>query len=176
LALAEAGPVKTSAFLKIEKGIRYTSNILVIFCGILFMAMMFLGTADAIGRWGFSRPVNGALEISQFMMAGIVLFSWGYTQRNLGHVNVDLFTMRFPPRSRAIIKLIMLSIGFLIFAVILWQSSLLILQYSAEHRVLPYLKITAVPFHIFVPVGAFFMCLEMIIQLVHMVPSLRGNK
>jgi TRAP-type C4-dicarboxylate transport system permease small subunit len=176
LALAGAKPIKATAFLKIEKGIQYTSNILIIFCGALFIAMMFLGTADAIGRWGFNRPVNGALEISEFMMAGIVLFSWGYTQRNLGHVNVDLFTMRFPPRARAINKFIMLLIALIIFAVILWQSSGLVVQYSAEHRVLPYLKISAVPFHIFVPVGAFFMCLEMVIQLVHMIPALRGNK
>jgi TRAP-type C4-dicarboxylate transport system permease small subunit len=176
VALAKATPVKPTAFQKIEKGIKNAGNVLVIFGGVLFMAMMFLGTADALGRWGFNHPMYAALEISEFMMAGIVLLSWGYTQRNLGHVNVDLFTMRFPPRARAVNKFIMLLIGLVIFAVIVWQSSALVIQYSGEQRVLPYLKIPAVPFHIFVPVGAFFMCLEMIIQLAHMIPAVRGNK
>ena len=118
------------------------------------MAMMFLGTTDAIGRWGFNHPVYAALEISEFMMAGIVLLSWGFTQRNLGHVNVDLFTMRYPPRVRAIIKLIMLLIALIIFAAIMQQSTALVLQYAQENRVLPYLKIPAIPFHCFVPVGS----------------------
>jgi len=42
-----------------------------------------------------------------------------------------------------------------------------------EQRVFQTLNFPSYPFYFFVPVGAFFLCLEIIIQIIHLIPALK---
>jgi TRAP-type C4-dicarboxylate transport system permease small subunit len=158
---------------RLEKAIRWAGNALVFVGGAIFLALMFLGAADVIGRYVFDKPIFGAIEISEALMAGMVLFAWAYTQRTGGHVKVDMFVLHYSRRARAIADFIALFLSLGLFVVITQQSLVLALEYMSEHRVFPTLGIPASPFHFFVPVGAFFICLEFIIQMIHLIPELR---
>jgi TRAP-type C4-dicarboxylate transport system permease small subunit len=164
------------SLVKVEKGIRYAGNILVVIGGVMFLVLMFLGASDVIGRYAFNKPIFGALEISEALMAGIVLLSWAYTQKTMGHVRVELFISRYSPRARAIVNFVGLLLSLALFTAIARQSTILALTFWQEHRVFPTMGIPATPFHFFVPVGAFFICLEFIIQMIHLIPEMSRGK
>jgi TRAP-type transport system small permease protein len=160
----------------IEKGIRYAGTGFV-YCSIfLFVVLMLLDTADVIGRKFFDSPIIGTMELSQVIMGGIVLLGWSYTQRFRGHVFVDMFIAKYPPRVRVTMDTIMLVLSLALFMFITYASWVLAVQHMGEHRVFPTLRTTSTPYYFFVPVGGLFMCLEMILQIIEQVNVLRRRK
>lgn len=159
--------------IKIENSIHYIGNIFTGIGGVLFMCLMFLGSGDVIGRYLFNKPIMGTMEASEIMMAGIVLLAWAYTQRTGGHVQVELFINRYSPQGRAIARFCTLFLSLILFSAIVWQSTLITFKYLGEHRVFQTLPGPSAPYHFFVPIGAFFLCLEFIIQMVHLIPAMR---
>jgi TRAP-type C4-dicarboxylate transport system permease small subunit len=67
--------------------------------GILF-AMMLLAMTDVVLRKVFSQGVLGALELTEFMMAGVVFFALARTERLDRNVQVDLVMQRFSRRTQ----------------------------------------------------------------------------
>ena len=158
---------------KIEKVIHLLENIFVSLSGVMFMGLMFLGAGDVLGRYLVNSPITGTLEYSQILMGGIVLLSWAYTQRNKGHVNVDLFISRYPPRMKAVTSFVILLLSLLLFAAITKQSTVIAIRSWQEHRVIPTLDLPTAPFHSIVPVAAALLCLELIMQMIRLIPSIR---
>jgi len=159
--------------IKIEKYIRYVEKLFIGIGGVLFMALMFLGAADVIGRYFFNKPIQGTLEASELMMGGMILLGWAYTMQINGHVKVDLVVNRYNPRAKAIANIVALILGLGLFCLVFWQSLILAIRFVNEHRVFQILPGPAGPYHFFVPVGAFFLCLELIIQIGHGIQELR---
>jgi TRAP-type transport system small permease protein len=153
----------------IKKGIRYAGTGFIYVGIFLFVVLMFLDTADVIGRKFFDSPIIGTTELSAVLMGGIVLLGWSYAQRQRGHVNVDMFIMRYPPRARLILDIIMLILSLALFIVITYSSLRLAIQYTETGRIFPTMRITSVPYYYFVPVGGFFMCLELILQIIEQI-------
>jgi TRAP-type transport system small permease protein len=176
MSVEKAVERKESAFSLIEKGIRWAGTAFVYLSVFLFVLLMVLDTADVIGRKFFDRPIIGTMEISQVLMGGVVLLGWSYTQRYRGHVFVDMFINKYPHRVRLIIDIVMLVLSLVLFVFITYSSFLLAVQHVGEHRVFPTLRVTSTPYYFFVPVGGFFMCLEMILQIIEQVKVLRRRK
>jgi TRAP-type transport system small permease protein len=86
--------------------------------------MMFLTAFDVILRYVFNKPIMGAFELTEYMMAIVVAFSLAYCYVLKEHVTVDIVVNRFPQRAQAIIDSITSLIGFGIFCLITWQSGL----------------------------------------------------
>jgi TRAP-type C4-dicarboxylate transport system permease small subunit len=158
---------------KIEKGVHFAENILVGIGGMVFLALMFLGASDVSGRYLINNPIRGTMEISGIMMGGIVLLSWAYTQRKKAHITVDLFISRYPPRMRAVVNFVTLFLSLILFIIITKQSTGIVIKCWQEHRVIPTLEIPTAPFHAFVPIGAALLCIEFIIQMLHLIPEIR---
>jgi TRAP-type C4-dicarboxylate transport system permease small subunit len=165
-------PVK-NALLTTEKGIRFIEDALVFFCGLVFMALLFLGTADVIGRTVFRHPIIGTYEISEVMMGAIVLLGWAYAQKKGEHVAVDLVYAKFPPLMKTITSIVTTSLTFILFILILFKSWNIALENIDQGRRFIILDFPSGPFYLLVPIGAFFICLELIIQLAHLIPELR---
>jgi TRAP-type C4-dicarboxylate transport system permease small subunit len=161
------------ALKQIENGIHHAGTILAFIGGVMFLALMFLGTGDVIGRYLFNHPIRGTYEISEVLMAGLILLSLAYTQRKGGHVTVELLVSRYPPRAKAIANFVTLLVSLVLFSVITRQSAILAVNYVQEHRIFQTIPLPTGPFHFFVPVGAFFLCLEFIIQMFQLVPRMR---
>jgi TRAP-type C4-dicarboxylate transport system permease small subunit len=158
-------------FGKIESGVHAVEKVLMYISGVLFMILMFLGAGDVLGRYLINRPIRGTLEISEILMGAIVFLSWAYTQRNDGHVKVDLFIANYPPRARKIIDFVTLFLSFILFIVITKQSTVIALRCWHEQRVIPTLDIPTAPFHSIVPIGAALLCIELIVQMIKMISS-----
>jgi TRAP-type C4-dicarboxylate transport system permease small subunit len=158
---------------KIEKGVHFAENIFAGFGGIVFLAMMFLGTGDVSGRYLFNNPIRGTMEMSGIMMGAIVLLSWAYTQRNNGHITVDLFISHYSSRTKAVVTFITLFLSLVLFVAITKQSTVIAIRSWQEQRVIPTLGIPTTPFHSFVPIGAALLCIEFIIQMLHLIPEIK---
>lgn len=156
-------------YSKIERGVHAVEKVLMYISGVLFMILMLLGAGDVLGRYLINRPIRGTLEISEILMGAIVFLSWAYTQRNEGHVKVDLFIANYSPRLRKIVDFITLFLSFILFVVITKQSTVIALRCWQEHRVIPTLDIPTAPFHSIVPIGAALLCIELIVQMIKMI-------
>ena len=88
--------------------------------GILAV-MMFLTAADVALRYVLNKPLLGAFDLTEYMMAIIVSCGLAYCAIKKGHVKVDLVVSRFPQRVQAIIDTITGLLGLILFSLISWQ-------------------------------------------------------
>ena len=55
----------------------------------------------------FSRPTNWAWEFNGMILAACIALGGGYTWLNKGHVRMDVFYEKFPPRAKAVVDLVL---------------------------------------------------------------------
>lgn len=157
----------------LEKGIRsITSTLRVIAMSVLVMLML-LGAIDVIGRYLLDRPIRGSYGISEVMLVAIVFFGWAYTLSVEGHVRLDTLVSRLRPRVQAISGFITSFIALVIFSLITWRSALKAIGTWGTYEVIDVIDIPLFPFQFFVSIGAFALCLELIIQMLHFLTGLR---
>ena len=60
----------------------------------MLLLMMLLVAVDVCLRYIFNSPIEGVYEAVEFMMAVVFCYSIAYTQRNKGHVSVNLVTLK----------------------------------------------------------------------------------
>lgn len=133
---------------------------------LLLIPMMLMTFADVIGRKFASHglgPVPGALELSSYMLAVFVLLGLAYTQQVRGHVGVSMFTSRLPIKARALLNILTTLLSLFVIGVLCWQGWVVGLE---EVSVSDMLRIPQMPFRMLVAAGAFFLCLELIVDII----------
>ena len=141
---------------------------------VLFLLML-LGATEVIGRYIFNRPIAAVLELSQIMQATMIFLAWAYTTAEGSHVRVDLIVRRFSPRLQAIIELVMAVLGIALFSLIAWQAAKKALYYWASNMQVDVLFIPLAPFQFLLTIGAALLCLELIAQMIEIVPRIKGE-
>lgn len=160
----------------LEQGIRKVEKILSTISGFLLVGLMVLGAADVIGRYVFNRPIMGTFEISEILMAVMVFLGWAYTQAQRGHIRVDLLVSRYPPRLQAMVEFVILFLVLVVFCLIAWKAASIARQEWQEQRLVSTILIPRAFFTPFVTLGAFALCVELIIQMIHLLPKMRTKK
>ncbi len=85
--------------------------------GMVFVPpLMLITTADVVGRGFFNKPIAGTFELSEYMLAVIILLGAAYTQQVKGHVAVDFLTSRFSTKTQALCQILLLSLRLFIVA------------------------------------------------------------
>lgn len=150
----------------LEKAVKKTSSILsAIGEGMLFVLML-LGAGDVIGRYIFNKPIIGAQEIGTVLLGVMVFFSWGSTQIAKAHVNVDLFTLHFRPRVRAIVDLVTTFLSLILFSLIFWQAAVTGKDFHEAGRLIYVIHWPLAPFQFVVSFVALVLCLVLIMQMI----------
>lgn len=65
-------------------------------CAVLLFALMAVTVVDVVGRYVFSRPLLGASEMTELLLAAVVFAGLPAVCLDDGHVTVDLVTARLP--------------------------------------------------------------------------------
>ena len=65
-------------------------------CAILLFTLMTVTVVDVVGRYLFSRPLLGASEMTELLLAAVVFAGLPAVCLDDGHVTVDLVTARLP--------------------------------------------------------------------------------
>ena len=88
---------------------------------ISLTGMMLMTCLDVILR-GMGSPILGAVEIVGFMATIVLACSLAPTQREGGHIGVDLLVRLFPPRVQYAIRFVTSLLGTGLFVIVGWQT------------------------------------------------------
>ncbi|RJX34868.1 MAG: TRAP transporter small permease [Desulfarculus sp.] len=91
--------------------------------GAALVGMMVVTCVDVIFRY-FGRPIFGAVEIVSFMATILLACAMPLTDREKGHVGVDLFVRRLPPRAQHLVDSVTGALSTFLFALVAWQMFL----------------------------------------------------
>lgn len=148
--------------LKLRKGIQCVTFYICVAGMVLLLPMMLLTAGDVIGRATLSRPIPGAVEISEYMLAVFILLSLAYTQQVKGHVRLSFFISRLSPRVQSVVEIVTTLLSLFIIFIVVWQGWVIGIH---ETTVSDMLRIPQSLFKLFVAVGGFLLCLEFLIDL-----------
>ena len=139
----------------------------------LLLVIMFLTVTDIITRALFSKPILGSYEMTEISLAVFILLGIAYTQQVDGNVNVDILPDGLPVRLKLGLDILVALLSLILFVVIVWKGG--VHAANAFHKGLTTdtLRLPAYPFLFFVPLGAGFVCLELLIRVVTLVHDLR---
>ncbi len=142
-----------------------TQGLLVIGATALAL-MMFLTAADVVLRYLFNRPISGALELVEYLMAILIPFSVAYCAWHRSHVAVELVLGRFSKRTQAAVNSLttLLSMGLAL--LIVWQNLLYVGEYFRSQMTSSVLRIPSYPFIAPVAIGFFLFALILACRLV----------
>lgn len=135
----------------------------------LLLPMMFLTAGDVLGRTFWRAPISGTVELSSYLLAVFILLGLAYTHQVRGHVRVSVLTSRLPERGRLFLNAVTTSLSLMIIGIVFWQGCLLAFGTSAVSDML---RIPQWPFRLLVALGAFFLWLELLIELVDTIGEL----
>jgi TRAP-type C4-dicarboxylate transport system permease small subunit len=157
----------------LAKGIRKTS-LLLCWIGMVFVIpLMLLTTVDVISRAVWSKPIPGTFELSEYLLAIIILLGAAYTQQVKGHVGVDFVTNRFGPKLKAVCE-ILSNLGCMLILVLLaWQGYARAME---ETTVSDMLRIPQAPFRMFVAVAGVTLFAEFFVDMVQSLRALRKDR
>jgi len=168
-------PVDQKPVQGFEKIVNNMCRILNTIGAALLFILMVLGAADVIGRYLFNKPIVGTLERGQIILALMVFLSWGYTQIKKGHVNVELFVSKFPPRIRAVTDFITTLLMLIFTILIVWFSAIMAIETHYSGEKIYVIGWPMAPFQLFVPIGGIFLCLVFILELIKYVHQMKGR-
>ena len=139
----------------------------------LAIPLMLLTVGDVMGRSFFNKPIPGTFELSEYMLAVIVLLGAAYTQQVKGHVGVDFLTSRYAPRTQAVFQAVTTLAGLVIIAILVWQGYL---EGIHEKAVSDQLRVPQWPFKLLVAVGGALLWLELLLDFISSVLKIAGRQ
>jgi len=89
---------------KVGDFIQKINNWLLIVAQVVLFVMVFLVTADVIGRWLFSKPITGAVELTELGLSMVIFLSIGYTHLKEEHISIDFLVDQLSARAQTIIN------------------------------------------------------------------------
>lgn len=127
--------------------------------------MILLTVADVILR-SFRKPIIGTYEIVALSGAVIIGFSIPFTSWMKGHINVDFFILKLPPRGRRIFHLVTKCLGIGLFLILGWNLIILGMDLHKAGEVTPTRHIPFYPILYGIGVCCFFQCFVLFCDIV----------
>lgn len=157
-----------SAWYNRVQAVRWgTHRALVAVSAIFLTAMMLLSVTDATGRYLFVRPVQGTIEISQLMMAYVILLGLAYALIKGQHVRVTLVLDRLPFKLRLAAEIVTDVAGIFFCSLLLWGSwEMFWASWVTKELVPAAIYLVYWPSKVVMPIGFFFMTIEFLVYLI----------
>lgn len=132
---------------------------------ILFLMMVFVFIA-VVGR-SLSHPIIGDVEVVQFLMIIVIMFSLAYTQFNNAHITIGLLVDKFPKAAQLIID----AIGYLVTIIITWTIGTVFFKAVIKEFLGITIKSTLLdvpfyPFKLIIAIGLFLWGLQALLKLL----------
>lgn len=104
-------------FLKLE-------SVLTLIGGIVIFLLVFLATANVLGRWIFSLPISGYIDWVEQAMAFFAFLGIAYTQRQGGHIRMDMLVANIHGRTLWFTELVSTLLMLMVTLVLIYGSYL----------------------------------------------------
>lgn len=92
--------------------------------GLAIFLLVLLATVNVLGRWIFTSPVNGYVDWVEQAMAFIAFLGIAYTQRQGGHIRMDILIGQLHGRWLWLTELLTTTLMFLVTLVLIYGSYL----------------------------------------------------
>ena len=92
--------------------------------GVVIFLLVFLATANVLGRWIFSLPIDGYVDWVEQAMAFIAFLGIAYTKRLGGHIRMDILVGHLHGRLLWTVELISACLMLLVTLVLVYGSYL----------------------------------------------------
>jgi TRAP-type C4-dicarboxylate transport system permease small subunit len=137
----------------------------------ILLVMMVLTATDVFLRYLFNAPIEGVYEAIELMMAVVFCFGIAYTQRQKGHVSVNLFTHKLSKKKQAMVSSFISAVSLSLFVLMTWQSFLkahvtFISRETTYGGVGPFGHLPISPFVYLTSVACLTFCFELMVDLV----------
>ena len=132
------------------------------------VAIIALSLFEVFTRRFLGKPTIWTHEIISYLFCGAVLLTIGYTMKYKAHANVDIIYERLSPRTQAIWDLIGYGLFLVIFViVVLYEGTrFAAISWSMMERTPSAFNFYIFPAKTMLPVGFFFVTLQMISDIV----------
>lgn len=125
VSLGASAPNEVSFFQKLTNGLekitKAFNNVLHKISSVLLFLLMFLTTADVVGRYFFNKPITGTYELTGLALAMMIFFSLGSGQLSKDHIEIDFLTNMMPVKVQATLYAIASLVLFSLMSLTTWQ-------------------------------------------------------
>ena len=133
--------------------------------GVVIFLIVMISTVNILGRWFFTMPVNGYIDWIEQFMAFFAFLGIAYTQREGGHIRMDMLVSKLKGRLLYVTELFTSLIILFLTVVLIYGSSLHFLRaYNLGDTSLD-IDLPTWPAKLIVPVALTFLALRLIIQI-----------
>lgn len=155
-------------FLKIESFMSFLGGV------VIFLIVM-ISTVNILGRWLFSMPVNGYIDWIEQFMAFFAFLGIAYTQREGGHIRMDMVVSKLKGRFFYVTELFTTTIILFLTLVLIYGSSLHFLRAFNLGDTSLDIDLPTWPAKLVVPVALTFLALRLIIQIWAYIRAIKNN-
>ncbi|MBT3204271.1 MAG: TRAP transporter small permease [Gammaproteobacteria bacterium] len=113
-----------SMLSRIDRLVFKMESLLTLTGGIVIFLLVFLATANVLGRWIFSWPISGYIDWVEQAMAFFAFLGIAFTQREGGHIRMDMIVGHIHGRSLWVTELISTILMLFITLVLIYGSFL----------------------------------------------------
>lgn len=114
-----------SAFRKLNN---FFGDVLLHLTGFATVIMIFLLAGNTFSRYLFNSPVSFAEEYTAYLVIIITFLPLAYTQRENGHIEVDVIVCRLPKKLRLILELFTSALTLLVSSLMIWHGAILAMK------------------------------------------------
>ncbi|WP_019153063.1 TRAP transporter small permease [Robertmurraya massiliosenegalensis] len=176
-ALNEASLLQKEKTGRFETVILFLNNVLHKISSILLFFLMFLTTADVIGRYFFNKPITGTYELTGLIVAIMIFFSLGSAQIKRDHIEIDFLTNKMPLKMQQILFVISSFVLTVLLLLTTWQLYEYTMRIWAGNETSGDLGLPLYIFSILAMVGAFcFMLTYLLDTLKGIVKVVKKNE
>jgi TRAP-type C4-dicarboxylate transport system permease small subunit len=143
----------------------FLNQVLLWMAGFFLVTMILMTGANILIRI-FWMPIRGTYELMGYFGAVVTAFALGYTQRERGHIAVDILVLRFSERSRKFLNGINCLVCMVFFAIVGWRIALYATTLWKTGEITETLRIIYYPFTYGVSLGCFVLSLVLLVDLL----------
>lgn len=113
-----------SGYSLIDRSFHKFESALTLMGGIVIFLLVLLATTNILGRWFFNMPVNGFIDWVEQAMAFFAFLGISYTQREGGHIRMDIVISRVRGRALWVAELLSTLLIFGVTLILIYGSTL----------------------------------------------------
>jgi len=137
------------------------------------MIMMLSILREVVGRYFFHSPTEWVMELSTGLLIWSIYLGSASTELRGGHVRIDFLYMHFRGKFKSAVNVFIYIISMIWCSVIVWQGSIMAWEsFIKGSRSSSPIMWPLFPWQMMVPIGAFLLCLILVVRLVQNINDL----
>ena len=152
---------------KLEFFIGWVEKSTIVIAGVCVFGIMLVTSTDVIKRYMLGSALGWAYHVSCVLLVWIVFIALAQITKEGGHIQFGLVYLRLTGRIRRAAQVLHNIVGFLVFALIGWQSvDYSIMSLREGHLYAPEWPVSVTVAWIAIAFGSFLVCLRFVLSLV----------